>query len=189
MPEGVGLSATPVYFILKDAAVVQNAVKEAGFDEALIDQEGLVEGKRGGKFTVYLVLRGDSDLNGEVSVEDAQNALNYYTKTLLAHKTAKDILQAEDPVYLRNKGDQKEMYFPYSHYAMDVADGNGDITVDDAQDILRYYVAYTVTHLEGSWDDEKAVGHAVTVKEELHAEPLAIDTAAADYKGLNRNVG
>ena len=188
LSDGLGFAPVPVAFILKDAATVQNEVTKAGFDQALIDQEKLVEGKQAGTFTVYLVLRGDTDLNGEVSVEDAQYALKYYVATSVAHKSAKTVLEDPDGVYLKNRGAQKENYFPYSHYAMDVADGNGIITVEDAQHILNYYTSNSVAHNPADWDSAKVVGKAVTVKEELHAEPLEFDTYAADYKGFHKNV-
>ena len=188
LSDGLGFAPVPVAFILKDAEAVQKAVIGANFDQALIDQEKLVEGKQAGTFTVYLVLRGDTDLNGEVSVEDAQYALKYYVATSVAHKNAKTVLEDPDGVYLKNRGAQKENYFPYSHYAMDVADGNGIITVEDAQHILNYYTSNSVAHNPADWDSAKVVGKAVTVKEELHAEPLEFDTWAADYKGFHKNV-
>lgn len=71
---------------------------------------------------------------------------------------------------------------------MDVNDGNGIITVEDAQKILNYYTSNTVAHNDVDWDHAKVVGQKVTVKEELHAEPLEFDTYAADYKGFYKNV-
>ena len=68
--EGLGISAIPVNFVLQDVLTVQKAVKDAGYGQDLIDQEGLVQGKQAGRFTVILVLRGDSDLNGQISAED-----------------------------------------------------------------------------------------------------------------------
>ena len=188
LSDGLGFAPVPVAYILKDAAAVQKIVTEKGFDAALIEQEKLVEGKQAGTFTVYLVLRGDTDLNGEVSVEDAQFALDYYTKTQVSHNSAKKILTNPDSVYLKNRGDLRENYFPYSHYAMDVNDGNGIITVEDAQRILQYYTSNSVAHNAVDWDHAKVVGKKVTVKEELHAEPLEFDTYAADYKGFYKNV-
>ncbi len=188
LSDGLGFAPVPVAYILKDAAAVQKIVTEKGYDAALIEQEKLVEGKQAGTFTVYLVLRGDTDLNGEVSVEDAQFALDYYVRTQVSHNQAKKILTNPDSVYLKNRGDLRENYFPYSHYAMDVNDGNGIITVEDAQKILNYYTSNTVAHNDVDWDHAKVVGQKVTVKEELHAEPLEFDTYAADYKGFYKNV-
>lgn len=185
MPENVGCSASSVYFVLKDAAAVQKAITDAGYDQALIEQEGIKDGLRAGKFTVYLVLRGDTDLNGEVSVEDVQLALVYYTETAVAKKKASVLLKDDKYLYNNTLGEMQEAYFPYSHYAMDVADGNGEISVEDVQDILRYYTEITVAkHYDKNWDDEKIVGKKVVPMEELHKEPLTYDTWAAEYLGL-----
>jgi hypothetical protein len=185
MPENIGCSASSAYFVLKDAAAVQKAIKDAGYDDALIEQEGIKEGLRAGKFTVYLVLRGDTDLNGEVSVEDVQLALVYYTETAVAKKKASVLLKDDKYLYNNTLGEMQEAYFPYSHYAMDVADGNGEISVEDVQDILRYYTEITVAKFyDKNWDDEKIVGKKVVPMEELHKEPLTYDTWAAEYLGL-----
>ena len=196
--EGIGLSATPIFFTLKDAAAVQKAVTEAGYNQALIDQEELKEGKQAGRFTVFLVLRGDADLNGEVDVVDAQYALIYYTETIVTNNSAKKVL-AEDPTFLKNKNDKKEAYFPFSHYAMDVvgsSDLKGDdvnfndgiITVEDAQQILNYYTVFVVTEKTGDWSHEEVIGRKITVKDELHASPCEIDPYATDYKGFDRTI-
>lgn len=195
---GTGLSATPIFFTLKDAAAVQKAVTEAGYDQALIDQEELKEGKQAGRFTVFLVLRGDADLNGEVDVIDAQFALIYYTETIVTNNSAKKVL-AEDPTFLKNKNDKKEAYFPFSHYAMDVvgsSDLKGDdvnfndgiITVEDAQQILNYYTVFVVTEKTGDWGHEEVIGRKITVKDELHASPCELDPYATDYKGFDRTI-
>lgn len=185
MPENVGCSASSVYFVLKDAAAVQKAITDAGYDQALIEQEGIKDGLRAGKFTVYLVLRGDTDLNGEVSVEDVQLALVYYTETAVAKRKASVLLKDDKYLYNNTLGANQEAYFPYSHYAMDVADGNGEISVEDVQDILKYYTEITVAKFyDKNWDDEKIVGQKVVPMDELHKEPLTYDTWAADYLGL-----
>lgn len=185
MPENIGCAASSVYFVLKDAAAVQKAITDAGYDQALIEQEGIKDGLRAGKFTVYLVLRGDTDLNGEVSVEDVQLALVYYTETAVAKKKASVLLKDDKYLYNNTLGEMQEAYFPYSHYAMDVADGNGEISVEDVQDILRYYTEITVAkHYDKNWDDEKIVGQKVVPMDELHKEPLTYDTWASEYLGL-----
>jgi len=199
LSEGIGLSATPIFFTLKDAAAVQKAVTDAGYDQALIDQEELKEGKQAGRFTVFLVLRGDADLNGEVDVVDAQYALIYYTETIVTQNSAKKVL-AEDPTFLKNKNDKKEAYFPFSHYAMDVVCStekkteeernmnDGVITVEDAQQILNYYTVFVVTEKTGDWSHEEVIGRKITVKDELHASPCEIDPYATDYKGFDRTI-
>lgn len=192
LAEGLGLAVVPVNFVLKDVEAVQKAVLDAGYDQALIDQEELVAGKQAGRFTVYLVLRGDTDLNGTVNVIDAQYALIYYTETIIAKKSAKTILNDPNCAYLRNKGEERETYFPFSHYAMDVTcpkqNQNGDVvlndgnvTVEDAQMILNYYTAFTVTLKDGNWNHSEVIGKDITVRDELHAEPCKLDPYASEY--------
>ena len=185
MPEGVGCSASSAYFILSDAEAVKTAIKNAGYDDALIEQEGIKEGMRAGKYTVYLVLRGDSDLNGTVDVADAQLALVYYTETVVSKRKASEVLKDSRNPYLKSQGDYAGAYLPLSHYAMDTADGNGEITIDDAMQILRYYTEITVAlHHNKTWDDASIVGQKVVPMEELHKEPLTYDTKASEFLGL-----
>ena len=191
---------SPVNFVLQDVLTVQKAVKDAGYGQDLIDQEGLVQGKQAGRFTVILVLRGDSDLNGQISAEDPQYALVYYTETLLAQQSAKKLLNDENGTYLKNKGDKKEAFFPYSHYAMDVTCdkskqtgdvvyNDGNITVEDAQMILWYYLEVVVTERSNvSWSHEDVIGKEITVMDKLHADPNAEDPYATDYRGLDRSI-
>lgn len=185
MPEGVGCSASSAYFILSDAEAVKTAIKNAGYDDALIEQEGIKEGMRAGKYTVYLVLRGDTDLNGTVDVVDVQLALVYYTETSVAKRKASVVMKDTSNPYLQSQGDYAEAYFPFSHYAMDVANGNGEISTDDVIDILAYYTEITVAkHYSKTWEDSSIVGHKVVPMEELHKEPLLYDTWASEYLGM-----
>ncbi len=75
-------------------------------------------------------LYGDVNCDGEISVEDAQSALGYYT----AHLAGKTLTDAKLADMLGT---------PYIHSALEAADPsrNGDITVEDAQGILQYYTA------------------------------------------------
>ncbi len=190
LADGLGFAATPINFVLKDAESVQKAVLDAGYGQDLIDQEKLIAGKQVGSFNVYLVLRGDSDLNGIVDVVDAQYALVYYTETIMAQLSAKTILNDADCIYLLEKGDKRETYFPYSHYAMDVTfdsknldatQNNGIVSVEDAQQILNYYTVFVVGEKTGTWNHTEVITRDITVLEDLHAEPLKYDTAASDY--------
>lgn len=183
LPEKTGLTVASVYFTLTDEAAVQKAITDAGYSE-LIEQQGIKNGLEAGKFYVYLVLRGDSNLDGVVGVEDAQLALVYYTETVVAEKTAKTVLDDDSIIYLEDLGDQALSHFPYSHYAMDVYDGNGEITVEDSQTILRYYTENTVAGNKMGWDHEIITGRKVVPRDELHAEPLARDAKAAGLVGL-----
>ena len=77
------------------------------------------------------MLRGDANLDGIISVEDAQIALNAYTAIMADLESG---LSAE----------QKE--------AIDVND-DGVISIDDAQHILIYYVENYITGNPKTWDD------------------------------------
>lgn len=76
---------------------------------------------------VWVFGLGDTDWNGEVSLEDAMNILRYYTTVIVAH---------QDP------GTDWE-YFQ----ALAICDVNrdGEISIDDAQNTLRYYTEHSVS--------------------------------------------
>ena len=141
-----------------------------------------------GKFSVYLVLRGDTNLDGRVGVQDAQLALVYYTETKVSQKDASELLNDANCIYLNDQGEQQIPIFPYSHYAMDV-DGNGEITVEDAQNILKYYTEINVSGNDDvTWDHAKIIGEKKIPREDLHAEPLGRDSYAAEYVGLRKKL-
>ena len=75
--------------------------------------------------------RGDCNLDGAVSVDDAQTALIAYTETVAGREDGLSDAQ-------RRTGDVNE---------------NGSVDVDDALFILKYYVCNTVARLKISWDD------------------------------------
>lgn len=187
MPERTGLSVESVYFKLTDEAAVQKAITDAGYPE-LIEQQGIKNGMEAGKFSVYLVLRGDVNLDGKVGVQDSQLALVYYTETKLSGNSAKKILEDPNCIYLEDQGEQAIPVFPYSHYAMDV-DGDGEITVRDAQNILIYYTEINVAGNDDvTWDHAKIFGEKKIPREDLHAEPLGRDINATDYIGLRKKL-
>ena len=76
-------------------------------------------------------MRGNLNDDGEVSVEDAQIALNAYARVLAKADLGLTELQFR------------------------AADINGDetISVDDAQLILIYYVKNTLANVPTTWDD------------------------------------
>ena len=197
--DDLGIAAIPVKFVLKNTADLEKAVADAGFDNSVFGDEKLTEGYSAGQFIVYLVLRGDADLNGVVSVEDAQYALDYYTETMVSKRTAKEVLTG-DFTYLVNKGDKKEAYFPYSHYASDVTceaqnknaevvTNDGLVTVEDAQMILTYYTEIVVGMKDGlDWNSPEIIGVDINVKDELHAQPCVLDENATDYTTLDKTV-
>lgn len=75
--------------------------------------------------------RGDCNLDGAVSVDDAQTALIAYTETVAGNGDGLSDAQ-------RRTGDVNE---------------NGSVEVDDALFILKYYVCNTVAKLRVSWDE------------------------------------
>ena len=177
-PDGIGIAATPVAYKLVDAEAVQKAILEAGYDQETIEANGIKEGMEVSDLIVYLVNRGDTDLNGSIGAADAQDTLVYYTATLVANKTAKKLLEDPEETYLKTKGDLAEKYLPFSHYAADAANGDGKITAEDAQAILSYYTYWVVANHSGEWswvnDEIPVQGH--TPLDELHAKPLSKDT-------------
>ena len=79
----------------------------------------------------YKGLKGDTDMNGTVSVDDVQLALKAYTESIAGKGTG---LSAEA---LQN-ADVNE---------------NGDLSIDDVQNILIYYVKNTVAGLKITWEE------------------------------------
>lgn len=77
------------------------------------------------------VLRGDVNIDNEVSVEDAQLALKSYTEKLAGNEIdlTADQLKASD------------------------VNADGELTVEDAQYILIYYTNRTVAGLDTTWED------------------------------------
>ena len=185
-PDGIGIAATPVAYKLTDAETVQKAILDAGYDQETIEANGIKEGMEVSDLIVYLVNRGDTNLNGTVGAEDAQYALVYYTATLVAQETAGELLADPDATYLKDKGELAEKYLPFSHYAADAANGDGKITAEDAQAILSYFTCWVVSHIEGewSWDNEHIPVQSHTPLEELHAKPLSKDTYCSDVADL-----
>ena len=189
IPAGTGCLAQNVGLVVKDASVIENALSGKGYDDVVAEQ-GIKNGYTDPSLyvTVDLVLRGDSNLNGEVSLDDAQYALRYYTKTMLGQKPAKDFIDDANDVYLREFAADKITYFRLSHYAMDTADGAGTIELDDAMYILRYYTVYTngqkpVPTDVNPWEYVPyglKRGH-VDPKNELHSDPFCLDPYAIEY--------
>lgn len=86
-------------------------------------------------------LYGDVNCDGNVSVEDAQIALRYYTEQL-----AQKVLTDDGLAVLFET--------PYIHTAAEAADVSHEsgITVEDAQGILQYYTAL-LAHKTPQWSD------------------------------------
>ena len=78
-----------------------------------------------------LLLPGDLNDDGAVSVDDAQMTLKAYTERIAGNDmklTADQILAAD-------------------------VDESGELSVEDAQFILKYYTAKTVAQKDITWDD------------------------------------
>ena len=75
--------------------------------------------------------RGDINADGEISVADAQLALNAYVKRMAGSETGLTAEQAQATDVNRDK----------------------EISVDDAQTILMYYVKNSLSHTPTSWED------------------------------------
>lgn len=75
--------------------------------------------------------RGDINADGEISVADAQLALNAYVKRMAGSETGLTAEQAQAADVNRDK----------------------EISVDDAQTILMYYVKNSLSHTPTSWED------------------------------------
>ncbi len=181
--DGVGSGKYPVGLILKDAAGLAAVIDAQGYDsESIMADQGFTDGAIVSRFYVILVLRGDGDLNGEVSVEDAQYCLNYYTDGLAQQGPAHTIRNG----YYLTEFVEPLAIMPYSHYAMDAFDGDGVIAVEDAQKILQYYTDNTLAQKGKSWDEIND-RHTIPLNE-LHADPLAKDALGkADYDDYMEN--
>ena len=156
---------------LKNLAAVRDAVVAAGYAVDELGSDTLESHvKVLGAPQVILVLRGDMNLDNKVDVKDAQTALVFYGDLRIGN-TIDDIIKhsalSEDFTVL-----------PYEHYAADVFDGNGKITVQDAQSILRFYGDHRIGY-DTAWVEY--TGTEVVVQTTLHADPLANDEAAASY--------
>ena len=82
--------------------------------------------------TVSVYLRGDMNMNGEVSIDDAQLTLKAYTAQVAGNPT--DLTPAQIK-------------------ASDVNE-DGEVSVDDAQSILKYYTGkYVAGKDDFTWDD------------------------------------
>ena len=166
---GFGHYEVPVQ--LKNLAAVRDAVVAAGYTVDELGTDTLESHvKVLGAPQVILVLRGDMNLDNKVDVKDAQTALVFYGDLRIGN-TIDDIIKhsalSEDFTVL-----------PYEHYAADVFDGNGKITVQDAQSILRFYGDHRIGY-DTAWVEY--TGTEVVVQTTLHADPLANDEAAASY--------
>ena len=112
-----------------------------------------------GDHTIYIGVKGDYNLDDQVSVDDAQNVLRFYTNYYVADN--KSYKLSDDPeldgengliFYLVN------VRFRNGSQPTDPMDDPQTVSVDDAQCILRYYTEKDVAGKEGvTW--ETVVGY------------------------------
>ena len=175
-----GFSRYDIKYLLSDLTIVEKAITDAGFDAAaLMKQDGIEKNFNAkGNTPLYLVLRGDYNLDNKIDMQDAVSTLNYSVATGQTGYTSKEafdrkMITAKDAVYNNLK---------YAHYAVDTLDGAGTITANDAKAILDYFVATKMTKISGADDWTYAgyimKGKKITPLEQLHSDPYALDKKA-----------
>lgn len=176
--EFVGFGKYDVEYQLTDLTVVQKAITDNGANIEDLGASAPTMGmKISGAPAVWLVLRGDMDLNNKVDILDAQAAMVYYgdqNASLSPANTLEVSSNLSDEIAL----------LVYEHYAADVYDGNGQIRVQDVQSIMSYYGENTVAQRVTTWDE--IIGTDVTVQSELHFDPLKNDTICKEFVEANK---
>ncbi|MBR6420698.1 MAG: hypothetical protein IKS42_10205 [Oscillospiraceae bacterium] len=176
--EFVGFGKYDVEYQLTDLTVVQKAITDNGANIEDLGASAPTMGmKISGAPAVWLVLRGDMDLNNKVDILDAQAAMVYYGDQNASLSPANTL------EFLSNLSDEVALLV-YEHYAADVYDGNGQIRVQDVQSIMSYYGENTVAQRVTAWDT--IIGTDVTVQSELHFDPLKNDTICKEFVEANK---
>jgi len=167
---------------LKDEAALQATLTEktsADVTAALVERYSIANGKTLATFnkqsfiTVVLVLRGDTTLDNVLDAKDA-NAINQINNMINVLDVTVEQFQTFDGFLFGN--DNPINLLKYSHYAGDANDGLGYLTAPDANIVARRFnmeVIIGVDPDEYDWDSEYMIGHSVTPRTELHADPFA----------------
>jgi hypothetical protein len=177
-----GFDKYSIQYACTDVAAIQKAITDAGYDaDALSKQENLTDGFLADGYTpLYLVLRGDWNLDNAVSQIDAKMAQDYVVATSLSVRTAKEAFDDGDLILPNGMYE----YLRFSHYAVDVQDGIGVITLTDAKMIQNYAIATYAAYIneEGNWIgkgnpqlEKNLPDEKVVPLEKLHSEPLTYD--------------
>ncbi len=174
----VGFGKYDVEYELTDLTAVQKAITDNGANVEDLGASAPTMGmKISGAPAVWLVLRGDMDLNNKVDILDAQAAMVYYGDQNASLSPANTL------EFLSNLSDEVALLV-YEHYAADVYDGNGQIRVQDVQSIMSYYGENTVAQRVTAWDT--IIGTDVTVQSDLHFDPLKNDTICKEFVEANK---
>ena len=164
--------------VLEDEAMIQKAITDNGVNVEDLGSSVPANGaKISGAPHVWLVLRGDMDLNNKIDIKDAQAAITY------SGDQNSDLDPGVTISHASNLSDEVAMLV-YEHYAADVFDGNGEITVQDAQQIMMWYGENITAERPTTWTE--LLGREVIVQNELHFDPLKNDQICKDYVAANK---
>ena len=164
--------------VLEDEAVLQKAITDNGVNiEDLGSSVPSAGAKISGAPHVWLVLRGDMDLNNKVDINDAQAATVYS-----GDQNAK--LSPANTLEISSNLSDEIALLVYEHYAADVFNGNGEVTVQDAQQIMMWYGENITAERPTTWTE--LLGREVIVQNELHFDPLKNDQVCKDYVAANK---
>ena len=183
--EGFGLYG--IQTILLDETGIATALTELGYDAAAVLAQEKATGSLKNKDTtgkyylgtqtpIYLVLRGDMDLNGSVDMKD-KTLIQKWFNFIVQNEETMDAVMA-DNAFKNNFS--TEQLIRFGHYAADVHTGNGLVDLKDATCIAKWYNWNVLNEEETSWDDEKVVGSKVTPLSALHGAPLEYETIATE---------
>ena len=181
LPEDAGYSEQTVGLTVKDVSVLEKALKGTDYED-LLQEQGIKAGYRDSALTmkVGLIRRCDSNLDGEISLNDAQAALIYYTRIIVGQHSIEEALQDSSLKFLSAFADEKEKYLPLSVIAMDASNGDGVVGLEDAQYILNYYT-HIVAGQQGSETEPPAVttadSGAVTTAPTTKTTTVSTDSA------------
>lgn len=167
---------------LSDDAALKATLTEqtdAEVTDALVARYSIANGNTLATFnkqsfiTVVLVLRGDTTLDNVIDSKDA-NAINQINNMINVLDVDVEQFQTFDG-FLFGTGNPINL-LKYSHYAGDAFDGLGYLTAPDANIVARRFNIEVILGGdpdEYEWDSEDMIGHSVTPRAELHADPLA----------------
>ncbi len=182
---------------LKDEAALQATLTEktsADVTAALVERYSIANGQTLATFnkqsfiTVVLVLRGDATLDNVIDAKDA-NAINQINNMINVLDVDVEQFQTFDG-FLFGSGNPINL-LKYSHYAGDAYDGLGYLLAPDANIVARRFnmeVIVGVDPEEYDWDSEYMIGHSVTPRTELHADPFAQLRTGAEPREITNDL-
>ncbi len=181
--EGFGLYG--IQTILLDETGIASALTDLGYDAAAVLAQEKATGSLkntdttgkyylGTQTPIYLVLRGDMDLNNSVDMKDV-TLIQKWFNFIVQNEETMDAVMA-DNAFKNNFSTEQLVRF--GHYAADVHTGNGLVDAKDATCIQKWYNWNVLNEEETPWDDAKVVGSKVTPLSALHGAPLEYETIA-----------